>query len=141
MGFFSRQRPARPASEGSATSSVRFLEADDSKTTSPPSSAPVYMIQFLQGQLKAAEAVAAAALFEVTSPRPPGTRRYMLRVQMAPGREGEMAAVATSIVKAERGTLQSSTREAILLDIIQERGALPATLADGARNPSIIFQR
>lgn len=52
-----------------------------------------------------------------------------------------MASVATSIVKAEAGTLQGSTHEAILLDIIQEEAPLPATLADGARNPSLILKR
>jgi hypothetical protein len=99
------------------------------------------MIEFLQGQLKMAEAVDAAALFEVTSPRPQGTRRYLLRIHLAPGREGEMQAVASGIVKAERGSLQGNSRESILLDIIEEKAPLPATLADGARNPSLIFRR
>lgn len=141
MGLFSRRGAPQPAAGPGGSGSVRVLEVDDSKTTSPPSSAPVYMIQFIQGQLKATEAVEAAALFEVTSPRPPGTRRFLLRIHMAPGHEGEMQAVAAGIVKAERGSLRGSTRESILLDLIEEPAPLPATLADGARNPSLIFRR
>ncbi len=141
MGFFSRPRPPSTPQGPGGGGTVRVLETDDSKTTSPPASAPVYLIEFIQGQLRAAEAVDAAALVEVTSPRPPGTRRFLLRIHLAPGREGEMQAVASAIVKAGGGSLQASSREALLLDIIQERAPLPATLADGARNPSLIFQR